>query len=132
MWGWTVGTQGSGRADGRTGRRGVPRSPALALPPPGPVQEQTRPLGGGVITTLRSLGPARATARSLAVSCTSGTLCILDRAGTLSCGHALLGHAGAGLTDVDSSWAVAKLAWLAAEAPALLEQGRVFTTPGAT
>jgi sugar (pentulose or hexulose) kinase len=105
---------------------------ALALPPPGPVQEQDPAAWWeGVITTLRSLGPARATSRSLAVSCTSGTLCILDRAGDAVVPAMLYSDTrGSGLTDVDASWAVAKLAWLAAEAPSLLELGRMFTTPG--
>jgi len=85
----------------------------------------------GVITTLRSLGPpchGKVVGGVLHI----GTLCILDRAGTLSCRPCSTRTRGCRSHRCRLQLGRGQAGVARREAPALLEQGRVFTTPGAT
>jgi D-ribulokinase len=68
---------------------------------------------------------------AVAVSCTSGTVCVLDEGGRPLLPALMYSDPrGAGLTELDSSWAAAKLHWLAAERAAELADAAEVTSPG--
>jgi len=104
----------------------------LAVPPAGPVQEQApgdwwAALRGAVI----DLGPARAEVGSIAISCTSGSVCAVD-AGGGAVGPGLLyaDRRALAIPGADPSWAVAKIAWLVFEARPQIDDAVGFTSPG--
>ena len=78
-----VGTQGARAllvtASGEVIARG---SAALAVPPPGPVQEQAPDAWwDAVVAAIGDLGAERGSASAIAISCTSGSVCAVDAAG---------------------------------------------------
>lgn len=128
-----IGTQGA-RAlavtvDGTVRARG---ECALPVPAPGPIQEQRpeewwRALVGAVC----ALGEARVDVVSMAVSCTSGSVCSLDADGDAVGPGLLYADRRAVVTDgADASWAVGKIAWLVGEGAELAPAARSFTSPG--
>jgi xylulokinase len=104
----------------------------LAVPPPGPAQEQDpRDWWEAVATCLRQLCEHRAQVAGLAVACTSGTVCILDdRSEPLMNALLYSDTRAAGRSRFDVSWAAAKLDWLAAERPDVFGSAALFTSPG--
>lgn len=128
-----VGTQGA-RAVGCTADGSVvARSAApLDLPAPhGPQEQDPADWWEAVCRCLRELGPARRRLRALALSCTSGTLCVLDAHGGPVLPAMLYSDPrGAGHPQFDSSWAAAKLAWLAEHRPDVVDSAACFTSPG--
>lgn len=128
-----IGTQGA-RAlavtvDGTVRARG---ECALPVPAPGPIQEQ-RPeeWWQALIGAVRALGDARDDIVSMAVSCTSGSVCAIDAAGEAVGPGLLYADRRAVVTEgADASWAVAKIAWLVGEGESLVPDARSFTSPG--
>lgn len=128
-----IGTQGA-RAlavtvDGTVRARG---ECALPVPEPGPLQEQ-RPeeWWQALVGAVRALGEARDDIVSMAVSCTSGSVCALDASGNAVGPGLLYADRRAVVTDgADASWAVAKIAWLVGEGASLVPGASSFTSPG--
>jgi xylulokinase len=84
-----------------------------------------------VVAAVRQLGALRDRVVAVAVSCTSGTVCLFDEAGAPLLPALMYSDPrGAGLTELDASWAAAKLHWLAAERPAELARAAEVTSPG--
>lgn len=84
-----------------------------------------------VVSVVQDLGPRRRHARALAMSCTSGSLCAVDDHGEPVGQGLLYADARASVLDgTDSSWAIAKIAWLAGTRPDLVERAPLFTSPG--
>lgn len=84
-----------------------------------------------VVAAVGQLGPLRDRVVAVAVSCTSGTVCVLDEHGAPLLPALMYSDPrGAGLTELDASWAAAKLHWLAAERPAELARAAEVTSPG--
>jgi D-ribulokinase len=128
-----VGTQGvralAVDAQGRVVARG--HHTLAPLGSDGPQEQDPEAWWHGVIEVLGALGAARRRVRALAVSCTSGTVCVLDDQGSPLRPALLYSDSRAVTTwDADASWAVSKLAWLAAEAPVVLERANLVTSPG--
>ena len=128
-----IGTQGARavavRADGTVDARAAH---PLDVPAPGPAQEQSPDAWwDALVAVVRGLGDARRRVVSLALSCTSGTVCCLDADGR-SVGPGLLyaDRRSADRADVDPSWASSKIAWLTAERPQIADRTVWFTSPG--
>jgi sugar (pentulose or hexulose) kinase len=84
-----------------------------------------------VVAAVGQLGPLRDRVVAVSVSCTSGTVCVLDDHGAPLLPALMYSDPrGAGLTELDSSWAAAKLHWLAAERTAELARAAQVTSPG--
>ena len=107
-------------------------SSPLVVPAAGDVQEQD-PMAwwSAVVDAVGRLGSSRAAVASLAVSCTSGSVCAMDGDGSVI-GPGLLyaDRRGVSWNGADSSWAIAKIAWLAEEHPELVASIATFTSPG--
>lgn len=104
----------------------------LRVPPPGPEQEQSpEDWWAACANVVRELGPKRREARSIAVSCTSGSVCALDGDGG-SVGPGLLYSDTRGRREggVDPSWALAKIGWMVDECPEIVGRATLFTSPG--
>ncbi|MBU3701942.1 MAG: hypothetical protein FGM58_07835 [Acidimicrobiia bacterium] len=128
-----IGTQGA-RAlavtvDGTVRARG---EFALPVPAPGPKQEQQpEEWWQAMVGAVRALGDARDDVVSMAVSCTSGSVCALDDSGNAVGPGLLYADRRAVVTEgTDASWAVAKIAWLVAEGASLVPDATSFTSPG--
>ncbi|MCD9622411.1 FGGY-family carbohydrate kinase [Rhabdothermincola salaria] len=128
-----VGTQGvrtvAVDVAGRVLARG--HHPLEPVPGAGPQEQDPETWWHAVVQALEALGGARRRVRALAVACTSGTVCVLDGDGAPVRPALLYSDPRAVPTPgADASWAVSKLAWLAAETPAVLEVAREITSPG--
>lgn len=128
-----IGTQGvralAVTVDGRVRARG---ECALPVPDPGPRQEQ-RPeeWWQALVGAVRALGDARHDIVSMAVSCTSGSVCALDATGTAVGPGLLYADRRAVVSeDGDASWAVAKIAWWVGEGASSVPEATSFTSPG--
>jgi sugar (pentulose or hexulose) kinase len=128
-----VGTQGvrvlAVAADGVVAGRGADCSWSTA---PAEAHEQDpEQWWASVVAAVGQLGPLRDRVVAVAVSCTSGTVCVLDERGAPLLPALMYSDPrGAGLTELDSSWAAAKLHWLAAERAAELDRAAQVTSPG--
>ena len=133
LLGIDVGTQGA-RAVCTTPAGGVVARTAapLVAPAPGPAQEQDpRDWWEAVASCIRQLADRRAGVTGLAVACTSGTLCALDRRfQPLTAAWLYSDTRAAGHSRFDASWAAAKLDWLHAEHPDIAGTAALFTSPG--
>lgn len=126
-----VGTQGARAllvtADGEVVGRGARALAPLAA---GPIQEQApADWWDAVAGAVLDLGERRREVAALAISCTSGTVCMVDAAGG-AIGPGLLYADTRGAPGADPSWAVAKIGWLIRERPDLVERATRFTSPG--
>jgi D-ribulokinase len=128
-----IGTQGvrvvAATSDGEVVARAAH---PLVVPPDGPVQEQDpAEWWAAVVAAMGDLGEHRASVVSLAISCTSGSVCAVDGEG-IAVGPGLLyaDRRGIAAQGTDASWASAKLAWLAAERPEVVARAERFTSPG--
>ena len=128
-----VGTQGvrvlAVAADGLVVGRGADCSWSTA---PADVHEQDpERWWASVVTAVGQLGPMRDRVVAVSVSCTSGTVCVLDEHGAPLLPALMYSDPrGAGLTELDASWAAAKLHWLATERRAELTGAAAVTSPG--
>lgn len=128
-----IGTQGAravvATADGEILARGAH---PLAIPSADAVQEQ-RPADWweALVGAVRALGPARDRVMSMAISCTSGTVCAVDDTGD-AVGPGLLYADRRAITSAgnDASWAVAKIAWIMAERADIASRAVRYTSPG--
>ena len=84
-----------------------------------------------MVAAVGGLGDHRASVTSLAISCTSGSVCAVDGEGA-AVGPGLLyaDRRGIAAQGTDASWASAKLGWLAAERPEVVARAERFTSPG--
>ena len=128
-----IGTQGAravlATSDGEIVARG---EHPLDVPDAGPLQEQQPSRWWqAMVMAIQALGPARARVVSIAVSCTSGSVCVVDEQGE-AVGPGLLYADRRAITSAgnDSSWASAKIAWLIAERPEIADRAALYTSPG--
>ena len=128
-----IGTQGvRAVAVTETGEvMGTARQP-LAVPESGPDQEQDpQSWWDAVVDVIVQLGSLRDTVHSLAISCTSGSVCVLDASSTpIGPGLLYADSRGNGFDGKGASWAVAKIGWLTEQRPELIDRAAVFTSPG--
>lgn len=105
---------------------------ALDLSDPGPVQQQS-PVQWweALVASVAALGEHRRAVGSIAISCTSGSVCAVDEAGA-SVGPGLLyaDRRAVAIAGMDASWAMAKIGWLVTEGAALVRGASGFTSPG--
>jgi sugar (pentulose or hexulose) kinase len=128
-----IGTQGARAVlvttDGEVISRG---SHPLTVPSSDAVQEQ-RPADWweALVHAVRALGPARKRVVSMAISCTSGSVCALDAEGE-GVGPGLLYADRRAIISPgnDASWAVAKIAWMASECADIAARAAHYTSPG--
>lgn len=128
-----IGTQGAravlATSDGEIIARG---DHPLDVPDAGPVQEQQPSRWWqAMVMAIQALGPARERVVSIAVSCTSGSVCVVDGRGE-AVGPGLLYADRRAITSVgnDASWASAKIAWILAERPEIADRAARYTSPG--
>lgn len=104
----------------------------LEVPAPGPVQEQSpAQWWDALVAVIHGLGDHRGSVGSLAISCTSGSVCAIDDRGR-AIGPGLLysDRRAAARAGVDPSWAAAKIGWLLDEGADQVRGATVFTSPG--
>jgi len=104
----------------------------LIVPAPGPEQEQApSDWWDALCAAVVGLGSARAGVGSLAISCTSGSVCEVDALGrALGPGLLYADRRAVTAPGRDASWAVAKIAWLERERPSGAAGPTGFTSPG--
>ena len=85
----------------------------------------------GIVDAVTRLGMVRSGVVAMAVSCTSGTVCVLDDDGAPVMPALMYSdRRRAGPDGVDSSWALAKLHWMTEHRRETLEAASVVTSPG--
>lgn len=128
-----IGTQGAravlANARGEVVARG---SSPLPVPPPGPVQEQAPDdWWAALVAAVAETGDPRARVATLAVSCTSGSVCAVGPDGAAVGPGLLYADRRCLPADPDGpSWATAKLRWLAEEQPEVVAAPARVTSPG--
>ena len=128
-----IGTQGvrvvaadsSGRVRGRAAR-------PLPLGSPDGHQEQSPALWwSATVSAIRELGEHRRHVVSLAISCTSGSVCAVDRNGdAIGPGLLYADRRARSMVGFDSSWAVAKIAGMIDDTAFPFVRVHHFTSPG--
>lgn len=128
-----IGTQGARAllvtSDGEIVSRSAHR---LVVPPAdGPQEQRPADWWEAFVQAVRAAGPARDRVVSIAISCTSGSVCVVDAAGD-AIGPGLLYADRRAITSAgrDASWAVAKIAWILSERPDLVARAAGYTSPG--
>ena len=105
---------------------------SLVVPPPGPVQEQSpEQWWDALVAVIHALGDHRRTVGTLAISCTSGSVCAIDDDGhAIGPGLLYSDRRAATHVGVDPSWSAAKIGWLLDEGADLVRGATRFTSPG--
>ena len=101
--------------------------------PSGGIHQEQEPHSwwDAVVDVIQQLGALRDAVESLAISCTSGSVCVIDDA-SAAIGPGLLyaDPRGIPFAGADASWGIAKIAWLVENRPDLVANAAYFTSPG--
>lgn len=107
------------------------RQPLVVPAENAPQEQDPASWWNAVVEVVQQLGELRSAVTALAISCTSGSVCMVD-AQQNPVGPGLLYADSRGLPfkGKGSSWAIAKIAWLLEHRPDLVDRAATFTSPG--